>query len=69
MASPADVKLYDPHEFDRRFIEHTTRCQTYEQAYLQTEKDFKKVFGRNKYSGYNSFRVARSRRTKQYNHC
>lgn len=62
--SETDVKLHDPAEFDQRFVDHTGDCQTYEEAYILTEEDYKKVFGKRKYSSYNSFRVSRSKRLK-----
>lgn len=63
--SETDVKLHDPAEFDDRFVKHTGECQTYEEAYILTEEDYKKVFGKRKYSSYNSFRVSRSKRLKK----
>lgn len=64
MSNP-DIKLHKPEEFDKRFVEHTTNTDTYEEAYLLTENDFKTVFGQRKYSNYNSFRASRSQRLKR----
>jgi len=58
------VKLHDPHEFDERFIECTRECDTYEEAYDQVEQEYRSVFGKRKYSNYNSYRVARRKRIK-----
>lgn len=61
-----DVKLHDPHEFDKRFVDYTSECETYEEAYLMAEADYKKAgLGNRKYSSYNSFRVARTKRIKR----
>lgn len=59
-----DAKLVFSEEFDQRFIEYSRECRTYEQAYLKVEEDFKAVFGKTKYTGYNSFRVSRYKRIK-----
>lgn len=58
------VRLHDPYEFDQRFIECTRECDTYEEAYAVVEKEHKSVFGKRKYSNYNSYRVARRKRIK-----
>jgi hypothetical protein len=57
------LKLIDPHEFDRQFWE-LTQDRTHEQAYKELEKRYKQVFGQNRYSSYDSYRVARDRRRK-----
>ena len=65
MNVPADVHLTNPANFDQRYVEHTAEARTYEEAYLLTEKDYRRVFGKNKYSNFDSFRVARSKRIKR----
>ena len=65
MTNP-DVHLHDPRKFDERFVDYTAECDTYEEAYLRTEQDYRKVFGKRKYSSYNSFRVSRTKRIKRY---
>lgn len=52
----SDVKLHKPQEFDQRFEKHYKQSETYVEAYYKTEKDYRAVFGENKYSSYNSFR-------------
>jgi hypothetical protein len=56
------VDLRDPAKFDVRFVEMTENCGTYEEAYLAVEEEFKQVFKTTKYSNYESYRKARSRR-------
>lgn len=58
------VKLHDPVEFDRRFIEATATSNTYEEAYNKVEEEHKKTFGVTKYANYESYRKARARRIK-----
>lgn len=58
------VELHDPYKFDQRFIEKTKKAETYEEAYLEVEKEYKLVFRKNKYSNYESYRKARERRIK-----
>jgi|GEM_PF-2320109 len=58
------VRLHDPKEFDKRFIEKTRESDTYEEAYFEVEKEHKSVFGANKYSNYESYRVSRYKRIK-----
>ncbi|MAO64283.1 MAG: hypothetical protein CL666_04730 [Balneola sp.] len=58
------VKLHDPYVFDERFVECTRECDTYEEAYDLVEQEYKSVFGKRKYSNYNSYRVARRKRIK-----
>lgn len=60
-----DHQLVFPENFDERFVEHTADTDTYEEAYHLTERDYRRAFGRNKYSSYNSFRVTRSQRLKR----
>ena len=61
------AKLRDIQEFERRYIEYTKDSETYEEAYNRVESDYKKAYGKARYSNYNSFRVARSRRIKRIN--
>lgn len=62
---PRFIYLHDPHNFDERFVEKTKECDTYEEAYLAVEEEYKKAFGDTKYSNYGSYRVARRRRIKK----
>ena len=61
MEIPADVHLMDPHKFNQRYEKYAQECRTYEEAYQQTERDYRRIFGVNKYASYDSFRVVRSR--------
>jgi len=62
--SKDDLNLWRPDVYDKRFNKHLADCDTLNEAWEQTEKDFKRIFGTNKYKNYNSFRVARERRIK-----
>ena len=53
--------------FFSRFIENTSKTETYEEAYELTEKQHRSVYKRNCYSGYNSFRNVKSRKIKSHN--
>lgn len=60
-----DIHLHKPKVFDQRFREHFKICDTYIQAYKETEKDYKAIWGENKYSSYNSFRNAYNARQRK----
>ena len=60
---PQYIHLHDPHEFDKRFLEKTRICDTYEEAYRSVE-EYKQTFQTTKYSNYHSYQNARRRRIK-----
>ena len=60
-----DINLHTPEKFDKRFEQYTQIADTYEEAYIMVEKDYIRVFGRRKYSNYNSYRVSRRKRIKK----
>lgn len=59
---PDDLLLWEPKHFDARFLKYTRECDTLHEAWEQTERDFRKVFGRSKYKNYESYRLSRRRR-------
>lgn len=50
------IKLHKPKEFDKRFDENLKTSKTYKEAYQKTEKEYREIFGENKYSSFKSFR-------------
>src|SRR5699024_8563867 len=56
------VHLDDPEAFNKRFDELLKEYETYRQTYFAVEAEYVRSFGKNKYSGYESFKSARSRR-------
>lgn len=59
--------LFDVDVFDRKFVEYASESDTYEEAYSKVEQDHRALYGRNKYSNYNSFRNAYTVRLKSRN--
>ena len=57
-----DLQLYRPEAFDARFIEYTRTHETLQEAWEAVERDFRKVFGQNRYASYESYRISRRRR-------
>ena len=60
-----NIKLVYPREFDKRFWQYVRECRTHKQAYQKTESDYRTVYDKNKYSSFESFRVARRVREKR----
>jgi len=60
-----DVRLALPVEFDKRFLKHLQNSQTQKEAYLKTEKEYRSVYNENKYSNFDSYRIARYVRLKR----
>lgn len=65
MADPNYIHLHDTAAFNRRFQEFLPKAGSPRRAYQWTENEYRKAFGENKYSGYESFRVARHRWLKR----
>lgn len=59
-----DYQLLTTEGFDRRFESYLSKFDTYQAAYEQVEFEHELNFNHRKYTGYESFRVARSRRKK-----
>lgn len=50
--------------FVREFWERAKNYKTLKSCYEDLEKDYQNVFGKRRYSDYDSFRVCRDRKTK-----
>lgn len=61
MKNNNDALLHFRSHFMHRFFSHLSNTDTHKQAYYKTEEDHKLVFGKWKYKGYESFKVAKSR--------
>lgn len=53
-----------PEAFDDVFTSFIKESRTHEEAYCKAEEYHLKIFSSTKYSGYESFRVSKSRRFK-----
>ena len=60
--NPEFIKLTDCDEFDKRFEFHYLTCKTYTEAYQLTEQDYRSVFGKTRYSSFESFKKTYNRR-------
>ena len=56
-----DFMLADPRVFKAEFEKNLSRFPTYKEAYEAVENQHKRVFGKRKYSCYNSFRNSAKR--------
>ena len=59
------ITLITPEGFDERFWDNAAHCKTYKIAYEKVEEEYESVFGKRKYSDYNSYRNCRDRRLKK----
>tara|TARA_R100000664_G_scaffold4828_1_gene9559 strand:+ start:2092 stop:2307 length:216 start_codon:yes stop_codon:yes gene_type:complete len=59
------LKLISFEGFNQRFEQNMRVCNTYKNAYLKTEEQYKDVFGEKKYASYDSFRIVRARKMKK----
>ncbi len=57
------LKLIDPREFRSAWHDNLSRFPTYKEAYFDLEEKYRSVFGKNRYSSYDSFRISTSRMT------
>ena len=62
-----DLNLWRPEVYDKRFNQHLSKCDTLNEAWEATERDFKRIFGSMKYKDYESFRQSRRYRIKKKN--
>tara|TARA_R110000824_G_scaffold80166_4_gene201827 strand:- start:6313 stop:6519 length:207 start_codon:yes stop_codon:yes gene_type:complete len=53
--------------FVRKFWEKTKHHKTFKSAYEDLENEYESLFGKRRYSDYNSFRICRDRLTKKNN--
>jgi len=59
------IRIYSANGFVREFWEKVKNHKTLKSAYESLEKDHIELFGKRKYSDYNSFRVCRDRKIKE----
>ena len=59
------LALLSPSGFNDRFHKHCKTSKTYVDAYEKTDTEYEQIFGKRKYSSYNSFRVCMNRRLKK----
>ena len=59
------IYIYSADGFVREFWDKTKNHKTLKSAYESVELDHIKLFGKRKYSDYNSFRVCRDRKIKE----
>lgn len=59
------IRIYSANGFVREFWERTKEHKTLKSAYESLEKEHVELFGKRKYSDYNSFRVCRDRKIKE----
>ena len=65
MVTEREILLVTFDGFNQIFEENLTLTGSKSRAYELTEKEYKESFRENRYSNYNSFRVARSRLFKR----
>ena len=59
------IYIYSASGFVREFWDRSKEYKTLKSAYESVEKEHIELFGKRKYSDYNSFRVCRDRKTKE----
>jgi len=59
------IRIYSATGFVREFWEKVKEHKTLKSAYESVEKEHIEIFGKRKYSDYNSFRVCRDRKVKE----
>ena len=59
------IYIYSASGFVREFWDRSKEYKTLKSAYESVEKEHVELFGKRKYSDYNSFRVCRDRKTKE----
>tara|TARA_R110002020_G_scaffold431046_3_gene640884 strand:- start:401 stop:607 length:207 start_codon:yes stop_codon:yes gene_type:complete len=68
MSLPFEIlALLSPEGFEKRFYKNCKETKTNYEAYEVTEKEYKKIFNKRKYSSYDSFRVSMTKRIKKRN--
>jgi len=68
MSLPFEIlALLSPEGFEKRFYKNCKETKTNFEAYEVTEKEYKKIFNKRKYSSYDSFRVSMTKRIKKRN--
>jgi len=59
------IRIYSATGFVREFWDKVKDHKTLKSAYESVEKEHIEIFGKRKYSDYNSFRVCRDRKVKE----
>ena len=59
------IYIYSADGFVREFWDRSKEYKTLKSAYESVEQEHIELFGKRKYSDYNSFRVCRDRKTKE----
>tara|TARA_R110000868_G_scaffold136867_2_gene350005 strand:- start:646 stop:846 length:201 start_codon:yes stop_codon:yes gene_type:complete len=59
------IRIYSANGFVREFWEKVKEHKTLKSAYESLEREHIEIFGKRKYSDYNSFRVCRDRKVKE----
>tara|TARA_R110002020_G_scaffold2793_2_gene13090 strand:+ start:477 stop:680 length:204 start_codon:yes stop_codon:yes gene_type:complete len=59
------LALLSPTGFNDRFHANCKTTKTYVEAYEKTDSEYEQIFGKRKYSSYESFRVCLHRRLKK----
>jgi|GEM_PF-6262636 len=59
-----EINLLTLDGFIKRYFQHLKTAKTNEEAYLLTASEYKKKFGIDRYSGYESFRKVKNRKLK-----
>ena len=59
------IYIYSASGFVREFWDRSKEYKTLKGAYEAVEQEHIELFGKRKYSDYNSFRVCRDRKTKE----
>ena len=59
------IYIYSADGFVREFWDRSKEYKTLKSAYESVEQQHIELFGKRKYSDYNSFRVCRDRKTKE----
>ncbi len=59
------IRIYSATGFVREFWDKVKEHKTLKSAYESVEKEHIEIFGKRKYSDYNSFRVCRDRKVKE----
>lgn len=58
------IKFFKAREFDNEFFKNLIISKSQREAYEKTEKAYHKIFGRNRYKNFESYRKCRDYRMK-----
>lgn len=60
-----DIELNSIEGFEKRYFEYLEICRTASEAFKKANDDYFRIFGHDKYSSYDSFRIVRNRKMKK----